>query len=1490
MSQRLALFGPNVPERQCKTRRKVTFVGAEIDRLEVQIEASASRANAELNKLANKLDKVASSLSGINSKGLIGFANGIEKLGRSMQTVNSVKTSDFTRLANNIQKLTQLNTASLNTASSALNLFGKSLNSFGAASKSAGNIAVMANSLGKLGGKNIQTAISNLPQLSSALKGLLTTLSQAPNVSKNVIQITNALANLSSSLNGMRGSNIGSSVSKNVGGVFSTFGNLPKHVTRVNKSLGNFSQMAGKFYARFFLLIRGLKELGKAIETSMDYVETYNYFNVIMDKIGAEFGDMYAQFGYDSAEEYANSFAGRMNELTRKMTGYKVGDNGELTLTDSIGLALDPQAVMNYQASIAAVTNSVGLIGENSVNVSKALTMLSADMSSLKNVSLETAMTNFQSGLIGQSRALYKYGIDITNATLQTYAYDLGLSKSVSEMTQAEKMQLRMIAILDQSKVAWGDQANTINSVANQYRIMKQQISNLARVIGNLLLPIVQKVLPVINGMIIALQRLFSVLGFKLLGGNWLKNTMDGISGGYADDSLGDLEDDANGAAGGLKDAGKAAEKLKTMVRGIDELNILSQDTGNDSGSGSGIGSGAGGIDLSDAIGAALADYESVWDEAFKNAQNKAQEYADAICAVFKKMWDAIEPFRTAIVNLWDNGLSKLANFAWTGLKDFYHEFLVPIGTWALGTKDAGLTRLINVVNEGLMAIHWEELSASLKNFWGTIEPYAEQFGEGLIDFFEDISSVAVNVINKFPGLFNGITDALNKGNPENARSWAYALSILAVSIGGLKVVDSILNGISTFIKLIGNSALIKAVSCLAGGIKTLVSSISILKSGGLLETGGIFSSIVNVISLVAGGAGTLNEAMTAVFGSIATVASGIVGVVGGLALAIKNFFSMWENGWSILSEILKDIGIAIAAVGAVILGVAAAPAALVAGIVAAVSTLIIVIHDNWEAIKQFFTDTIPAWWSGTALPFIQSIPERFGELVSNIGIFLSELPGKIGYWLGEALGSFTHWIVETSIYLAEKVPEIIENIRIWFSELPSKIYEVLILIIEKLGEWKDSAVAFVTEKVPEIANKLLEIFVDLPGKFLEIGKNIIFGLWEGIQGTWEGMKKGIGDFCSGFIDGFLEAWGIHSPSRVMSEIGDYLILGLAEPFASASGITEQIYIFTDSLMNIFREQLSPENFSLIAENAMLAFVETFNLGFQNIQLVSGESMLLLSMSVVNSLALMNQKMSMIFTNIVIMLQQKWALMLNQTRLSWTQINNLVSQNLTLMQNRTRLSLTQINNLVMQNLSLMQNRTNFSLTQINNLVRQNLNLLNASLISGMTIANMNWSAKWDQFIEKVKVACSEVQDAVSALNDNVQQMCDSMMSAIRAVQAAASSMGSISVSGGSVRGFASGGYPETGELFMARENGINEMVGRIGNRSAVANNDQIVEAIRAAVVQGINTDEQNALLREQNALLRAILDKDMDVSLDGRSLVDGIDKARKRMGVNFQPA
>ena len=97
----------------------------------------------------------------------------------------------------------------------------------------------------------------------------------------------------------------------------------------------------------------------------------------------------------------------------------------------------------------------------------------------------------------------------------------------------------------------------------------------------------------------------------------------------------------------------------------------------------------------------------------------------------------------------------------------------------------------------------------------------------------------------------------------------------------------------------------------------------------------------------------------------------------------------------------------------------------------------------------------------------------------------------------------------------------------------------------------------------------------------------------------------------------------------------------------------------------------------------------------------------------------------------------------------------------------------------------------------------------------------------------------------------------------------------------SIPRFAEGGFPEQGQMFIAREAGA-EMVGNIGRRTAVANNDQIVSGIAGGVAEA--NEEQNALLREQNSLLRAILEKDSGVYLDGKNLTNSVEKYQRERG------
>lgn len=162
---------------------------------------------------------------------------------------------------------------------------------------------------------------------------------------------------------------------------------------------------------------------------------------------------------------------------------------------------------------------------------------------------------------------------------------------------------------------------------------------------------------------------------------------------------------------------------------------------------------------------------------------------------------------------------------------------------------------------------------------------------------------------------------------------------------------------------------------------------------------GGFGSKLVEVFQLVSGGAGTLGEAISTVFGPMAQLISGIGSIVVGGAMAIGNFFEMLKDGFSWLREILMVVGIALAAVGAVILGAPALVAGVVAGIIAAVATLVIVVKDNWEAIKEAFKTALnaikTAWntaWTAIKTFFVN----LFNSIVESVKTALNNMKTTI--------------------------------------------------------------------------------------------------------------------------------------------------------------------------------------------------------------------------------------------------------------------------------------------------------------------------------------------------------------------------------------------------------------------------------------------------------------------------------------------------------------
>lgn len=516
---------------------------ADIDSLQIKIKADANNASNALDKLANSLTNFQKSLS-IDTSKLTSISNSIQSIANAASSMNASGIKNISTLTNSINRMGKIDTSGLSRISSALKTFSADM--AGTKVDGVGDIASIASSISRLGGVASGRAVTNIPLLAKNLKQLFTTLSTAPNVSENIIRMTNALAGLAST--GAASGRAANSLGRNL----NTYTASAKKAT---KSTFSLAAAFGRFYATYFLVIRGIKSLWKSIEGTTDYIEAFNYYTVAFNKVGKEWGKDFEKFGYDNAEDYAQSFGNRVNELLGKMSGLKVDvDGGLISESGMKNLGLNLQEITQYASQLASITNSLGQTGEVTTAISKSMTMLAGDISSLFNVDYSTVATNLQSGLIGQSRALYKYGIDITNATLQTYAYRYGIEKAVSEMSQAEKQQLRLLAILDQSKVSWGDLANTINSPSNMIRQFTNNVKEAGMVLGQLFIPVLQKVLPVINGVVIAIKRLLvsvaNLLGIKID----FSSFGQGVSG---------YNEELEGTADALDKVGTSAKMLK---------------------------------------------------------------------------------------------------------------------------------------------------------------------------------------------------------------------------------------------------------------------------------------------------------------------------------------------------------------------------------------------------------------------------------------------------------------------------------------------------------------------------------------------------------------------------------------------------------------------------------------------------------------------------------------------------------------------------------------------------------------------------------------------------------------------------------------------------------------------------------------------------------------------------------------------------------------
>ena len=823
---------------------------------DLEVTLSASGSFSKLDDLSSKLGNLESTLSRIESGKIQDLATGIKSLGNSLNTLKG--TSKLNTLSKNLTQLANIDTQNLNKSLSTLGSINTATQGV---SSGVANIEKLANAIGQLGYKKVSTAINNLPLLTTELEKMITTLSQTPTVSENTIRLTEALAKLAS--NGAKvgsasrgfkqffntaskagtasgffkqlGTLVSASGTKfaKFGGVLSGLGGIfdstKKRTASFQGSLDKLLSTVGKLYATFWLLKRMLSAVISAVQSASNWIETFNLFESVESNVGADHADEFKSAGYNDAETYANSFEDRTKDLISKMSGYDISESGLLVETGAESLGLDADMLANYSSRFLNIANSMGVMGETAYSTSSALTRLGADMSSLYNTNLTDTYDNLISGLAGQARVLDKYGINIRNANLQTYAYKYGLDGAVSSMSQATKEQLRIIAILDQSKASWGDMARTLNTPANQMRLLKQNVVILARSFGTLLLPAVAAVLPYLNALIIVLNRAISWIG-AITG---LFGKASGLTSGLAQSGsdLSDIYDEVESAADSATSAtdgtGSSADstskkiaKLKRTLMGFDKINKLednsSSSTSTPSTSG---GTGSSGLpadyDLSDAINSLLNAYDSSWNDAMNSMSNKAYQIASKITEYAKKgdwyglgQWIGNSLVATLKSIPWASIYKAVGNFG-KGLAEFLNGLISPnlFGTVA-STIAMSLNTALNFGYYFSKTFNFKNLGDSIANGINTFFKTFEwaKLGTTISNFVDGMIKTIRTVIEKtdWTTVFSSISDMLTH----------MSLPAIALTFGGFSLAKGAL---ATLAKTLGPEILTGIATAIAG-------------------------------------------------------------------------------------------------------------------------------------------------------------------------------------------------------------------------------------------------------------------------------------------------------------------------------------------------------------------------------------------------------------------------------------------------------------------------------------------------------------------------------------------------------------------------------------------------------------------------------------------------------------------------------------------------
>lgn len=573
--------------------------------------------------------------------------------------------------------------------------------------------------------------------------------------------------------------------------------------------------------------------------------QSFNGLGSAVKKIGLLIGGAFAigkltQFGKECIELGSNlTEVQNVVDVTFTTMSDKVNEFAKNAMTSA---GLSETMAKQYVGTFGAMSKSFGFSEQQAYDMSTALTQLTGDVASFYNISQDLAYIKLKSVFTGETETLKDLGVVMTQSALDQYALANGYGKTTSEMTEQEKVALRLAFVQKQLSAASGDFIRTSDSWANQVRVMQLQLQSLKATVGQGLINLFTPVLKVINillGKLATLANAFKSFtelitgkkssgqtgasGAGLAGTDAIADTADQY--GNAADNAEKLADATNDTADATKKATKAA---KGYLSPLDEINNYSTDKSADSSSK--VPGATGGLadQMKDAVQnvdyGKVAEGETVLDKMSKPLKKIIDRFKQLAKLIAKGFWDGLGDYEPIF-----DGIKKDLDSIWKSLKDiftdpevtkaannFLDSFAYAIGQVAGSFARIGLTIAQNII--GGIEKFLKQNTQRIKNYlidMFNIGSEIAQIGGNLAVAFADVFSVfgeetAQQITANLIGIFTEIGMVLTETAAKLGRDILNMIAqpfidnkdILKSAIeGSLGVIETVTSGVLTVVQ-----------------------------------------------------------------------------------------------------------------------------------------------------------------------------------------------------------------------------------------------------------------------------------------------------------------------------------------------------------------------------------------------------------------------------------------------------------------------------------------------------------------------------------------------------------------------------------------------------------------------------------------------------------------------------------------------------------------